>query len=418
MVSTRMQRGWTWLVFLVGAAGLMGACRDEGHDSIPQAADSDRGATPGAGGSAGGTASGARCSAQGSLYSCNTSTGGCITSTAMGAGYGASVKEAGAVAVKNCAENMQGLIRIAAPGLVPNITAPCAVISCEYADGTPIPPQPSNLTENPCNLDPQDRETEPNDKRTEPNPYVLGQNMKACLGTSSDTDVFELTVPAGETGTGYFDAALTDIGPGSVQAYVWRIAPDGKEFLFDRMFPETTKERQPYYFVWPAAPGYRYRVDVGIIAEHPDGSFSYSGDPLPYTFNAVYHKVDGASGASEVEEQATAIALNTPVTGLLFTASRDIAMNWFSIALMPGPVTFKFDAGTTMDVHLPDLRPSVQGISEFPGQLRWTVRQASPAGGYKVGLQGSLFKSLYHTKSRNEVPPEWQKPYRFTVTQP
>jgi hypothetical protein len=276
--------------------------------------------------------------------------------------------------------------------------------------GNTVPGEPGgpiNESFNACDVPAGDREVEPNDLAEQALATDVGRTVAGCLATSLDKDHYDLALPAGESGDGYFDVALTDVGAGMVQADVVRLAPDGKSEVLEQRGSSTSpvrKEGQPLYLVIAARPGYKYRLAVSVL-DSPD----YDGSPVRYTFNAAYHKaMADPLEPNDVETAATPVSLNVPVTGYLFSSLSIYDTEWFKVAEAP-TITVRIEDGPETGGNFKEVGEISIDIQKYPFTAVLTHMSM-------FRIFGRDNTTVYRVGARNDAP--WNKPFRLVVTKP
>jgi hypothetical protein len=262
-------------------------------------------------------------------------------------------------------------------------------------------------------------EMEPNDSRDNAVPYSPGTDVTACLGADKDVDFYEMTAPAGDMAGGYYQASITNVGDGNVDAKVYS-ASDNSLVL---QFNYTVDSGASLYFYWAAAPGQKYRVSVTPFAAWQK--------PFKYTFKASYQKVNDAFEPNDSREMAKPLTLGTPVMPFFFTGFKSgmIApaeyQDWFSFTLAAGMVTIKVENVPTnvrpqiklldpsgAEVNLPMAYNNTEG-----GSLNVSA-MVTAAGMYRLVVD--IFSVLPDAAAPKMmmVPDNFTRPYSLTVSQP
>jgi hypothetical protein len=273
---------------------------------------------------------------------------------------------------------------------------------------------PDGASAAPCGIP----EMEPNDTRDNAVVYTAGSEVVACLGTDKDVDFYEVTAPAGDAAGGYYQASITNVGMGNVDAKVFS-ATDNSLIL---QFTYTVDQGASLYFYWAAAPGQKYRVAVT--------NFAGWNNPYKYTFKATYQKVADAFEPNDMREAAKPLTLGTAVMPYFFTGFRrgDIKpeeyQDWFSVMLDAGMVTVKVDNVPT------DVRPQIKLLDPTGAEVDLPTRYNVTPGGSlntsaKVDMAGKYLLvvdifSVEPDASAKEmmVPDSFTRPYTLTVSQP
>jgi hypothetical protein len=208
---------------------------------------------------------------------------------------------------------------------------------------------------------------------------------------------------------GYFEAAITDVGPTRLNFNVVRMGTGSFE-LFTTS--DNTKESgAPLYAYWPREAGSKYTVTV--IDRDPDV------EPATYTIRAAFHQVNDPNEPNDSPEQATALKLGTPVSGAIFPSRGD--KDYFALDLQAGPLRVQI-AGVPKDVlatvYLQGPQSESQQTEGKGAPLDWTV-PIKTAGRYTLRVSDTLVTELpYKTSSTPlAVPNSFAATYTLTVTQ-
>ncbi len=269
------------------------------------------------------------------------------------------------------------------------------------------PPRPVDETFNICGLS----ESEPNDEPTQATPVVAQQ--RGCLPTSQDVDLFRATAPASDLGGGYYEGSLSSVNALSLEVY-----PGADLSASNRLLAASTGRGDRTYFYWPGAPGQTYTLRLNTA----------SRSWCAYDLDIAYHKVDDAFEVNDTIDQATPIAVGSPVDAFFFAGKRPGTPpinyeDWYSFQLHPGLATIRIDVPADIAAGVKVIGPSGSGPERY-------VFNSSPGedyllAGFTVMTSGTYRVRLTYVPApggvaivRGMVPPSFTTPYRLLVTQP
>ena len=259
-------------------------------------------------------------------------------------------------------------------------------------------------------------EPEPNDSRDHATPYQAGASVIGCMVSGEDIDTYEFQAPSGDPAGGYYEGALTDVGPGRIEAQISSASDNGQ---IDRTHTDDSGSSLFFYFA--AAPGQKYRVAVANLPPFTAG--------FRYTFKATYTKLADAYEPNDTRESAKPIPLGTPISAFMFAGHKTSAVaseeftDWYSFTLGAGMVNIRVDdvpSNVRVEAFLYDAdgtkvdAPRMSN-DNFGGSFDVTTKVITP-GPHRLELGTFPPAPLPYGKGMN-LPDNFTKPYKLTVTQ-
>jgi hypothetical protein len=260
-------------------------------------------------------------------------------------------------------------------------------------------------------------EPEPNDTTGQAADYVLGSAAQGCLASATDIDIYEVKAsPVGAAG-GYFQASLTEVGPGTVSVDV-SSAHDNAPFLRGTF---TNAPGASLFFHWAGVAGGTYRVAIS--------RFSAAAAPFRFTLRANYTAVADTFEPNDTRGEAKPIALGTAIDAFFFAGHADESVepvefsDWYSVGLATGAVTIKLRNVPT------SVRPEVEVFDANNNSVRsLSMYNNTPGGSLDVTgtvtsgphrLVVRIFAVAPETAGKGDVVPDnYTQPYQLTVSQP
>ena len=255
-------------------------------------------------------------------------------------------------------------------------------------------------------------ETAPNDTLDQATSYAVGDAAGGCLENGKDKDDYRFTVPANAAG-GYVQLAVTNVGPGAAIRLRIFTASD-TAVLFDNPIGTTAQSSFAYF---AAAPGATYVAEV---------SANVFNGPTSYALRATYTAVDDPYEPNDNRLDAKTITVGTPVSAYLFAGYASQTMgapdDYYKISLADGTVHVGVDVfPTNVGPHLWLYDPNGARVQEdYSGTsgagLTLPVTTVT-AGDYYVRV-GSFSSPPKQQGAGIDLPDNFTRPYRLTVTQP
>ncbi|HXU83458.1 MAG TPA: PPC domain-containing protein [Polyangia bacterium] len=313
------------------------------------------------------------------------------------------------------------------PADAPPPTDGSAPADAPAPDLAPLPPDLNlgDIPVGPCGF--QDPYEPTNDKRETAIQLAPGVSVQGCVAGKDptvDSDWFEVVAPNDPAG-GYFQVALTDVGPDKVGVTTYA-ASDNTIILDGYGGPDPGASVNVFF---AAAPGQRYR----LLVSYGSYDFLYKM-PFRYTIRATYTKVNDTFEPNDTRAAARPIALGTPITAFLFAGfitghagfengkmGSAPTADWYKVEASAGMVKATVD-NTAGDVRtvvfiydsLGTERARADSVTYGAGASA-TVAMAV-AGTYYVqvlaGDQGPISAA-----PRAAVSPSFTVPYTLTVSQ-
>ena len=266
----------------------------------------------------------------------------------------------------------------------------------------------------PCGLP----DVEPNDTRDLATPYILNSTVVACIGASTDVDVYSFTAPATDLAGGYVLLSLTDVGAAGTVDVTLFSAVDNSSI--DEIYKADLGASLFAYLA--VAPGVTYRIQVT--------PFAGAGALYRYTMKAAYVPIADAYEPNDTKDTAKPIAVGTPIMASLSTGyvldpyKGEAFADWYSAPLAVGPVTIKL-ANVATDI-LGDIQlfdPNGEKVDEMytttNGANVMLTTEVMTAGTYKLVVQPFSGGPPPAGEVVAMVPPDhFTRPYTLTVTQP
>ena len=268
-------------------------------------------------------------------------------------------------------------------------------------------------------------EMEPNEDRNQATPYTPGTTVLGSIGSATDLDFYEVTVPADDLAGGYYQASITDVGTGRLTAIVYTASDNTVIHQTG-----TTTSGASLFVYWAAAPASgaaapapKYRIQVG-----PAGNFSA---PYSYTFKIQYTRIDDAFEPNDDRDGAKPIPLGTPITAYFFSGfkmmqvSADEYQDWFAVDLAAGMTTVALDNRVTnwraqfdMIDSLGNPLSAARVIGSAGGASIRHMFMVTTPGRYRASLQGYGNGSTGgEAGNAMTVPDNFTKPYTLTISQ-
>jgi hypothetical protein len=255
-------------------------------------------------------------------------------------------------------------------------------------------------------------ETVPNDLFDQASAYTVGATTSACIEKSADKDNYRFMVPANPAG-GYVRVAVTSVGPGA-SVRVRTLAASDTSVLYDHA--GTTPAQSNFGYV-AAAPGASYVVEVS--------AFTYSA-PTSYVLTATYTTIDDPYEPNNAGVDAKPISAGTPVSAFLFGGFASGTMgspdDFYKVSLTDGTVHVGVDVfPTNVGPHLWLYDPSGAIVQEETTATTATGLSLPvttvTSGDYYVRV--GVFTPLNMQAGGGiDLPDNFTRPYRLTVTQP
>lgn len=260
-------------------------------------------------------------------------------------------------------------------------------------------------------------EIEPNEDRDHATPYTPGTTVVGSVG-GTDVDFYETVAPAGDLAGGYYQASITDVGPGAIRALVYTATDNGMIHLV-----ATTTAGGSLFFYWAAAPAQKYRIAINGSA---------NAAPYNYTFKIEYTRVNDSFEPNDTRDvdASKLLTLGTPVTAYYFTGYKamtiDVAdyQDWFVFDLAAGVTTVKIDNQIT------NWRPLFEIIDALGNPLSAARTMGSTAGAsiehsftvttagrYRAVIQGYANQAVDEADNGMTVPDNFRRPYTLTISQ-
>ncbi len=260
-------------------------------------------------------------------------------------------------------------------------------------------------------------EMEPNEDRDHASPYTPGTTVTASVGTTTDVDFYETTVPADHLAGGYYQASITDVGEGAMRAVVYTKSDNNIVHQVT-----STTNGASLFFYWAAAPGQTYRIEVG-----KGGNFAAAYN---YTLKIQYTRVDDAFEPNDDRDNAKPITLGTPITAYCFTGFKTYQINpddyqdWFEVVLAAGMTTVTINNPTTnwrpqfdmIDSLANPLTPA-RVIGSTAGASISHMFMVTNPGKYRASIQGYGGSIGREHDNGMTVPDNFKKPYILTISQ-
>ena len=247
--------------------------------------------------------------------------------------------------------------------------------------------------------------------------------MTGSVGSDTDVDYYEITVPAGDLAGGYYQASITGVGAGLlVHAEVYTASDNER---IHQATPATAGAS--LFFYWAAAAGQKYGIAVSRSR-----TLSL---PNNYTLQILYTKINDAFEPNDTSggDAPKLVTAGVPVTAYFFAGFKtrliDAAeyQDWFALDLPAGMNTI------TLANVASNWRPMITLMDDMGNPLAAARVIASIAGAginkpfmvttpgrYRALIEGYGNQGIVGGGhgSAMTVPDNFTKPYTFTVSQP
>lgn len=255
-------------------------------------------------------------------------------------------------------------------------------------------------------------EASPNDALDQASALVIGTPATACLEKDSDRDDYRFTVPA-DPGGGYARIAITNVGPGaSVRMRVFAVSDTA--LLYDKLSPVAAQSNLAYLAV---APGASYVVEVSVASYH---------SPTPYALNVTYGAIDDTYEPNDNRFDAKPMTVGNPLTAFLFAGYAKGMIgsvdDYYKLSLADGTVHVGVDIFPTNaapHVWLLDGNGAIvkEATSGTLGSGVTLPVATVSAGDFYVRV-GTFTDPTTQAGAGPDLPDNFTRPYRLTVTQP
>jgi hypothetical protein len=260
-------------------------------------------------------------------------------------------------------------------------------------------------------------ESEPNDTREMARPYVLGTKVQGTIAMNAavaDLDHYAITTPSEPAAGGYFEASLTDVGMGTLNAYVYAVADNGEIGHYTSIAIGSS-----FRVFWTAKAGAKY-----VLLIRP---YNASNKPeYAYTLEVKYTPLADPFEPNDTRDAPKPITAGQTVSAY-YSAGYEQAdipaaafQDWYSVPLTAGATTIKIanvPANITVRAAIYDedfVRVDTQSAANVGATL--TMPVAIPkAGTYRIAVDVLVPPVTFGTTVI--LPETLTRPYALTVTQ-
>jgi hypothetical protein len=260
-------------------------------------------------------------------------------------------------------------------------------------------------------------ETEPNDTKETARPYVLGTKVQGTIAGNpnvADLDHYALTTPMDPAAGGYFEAFLTDVGNGTLNAWVYAVADNGEIGRHSSIAIGSS-----FRVFWTAKAGAKY-----LLVIRP---FTSSSTPTyPYTLEVKYTPVADVSEPNDTRDTPRTIAPGQAVSAFYLAGYEQASItpaafhDWYAVPLGAGPAMIKIaNVPQTINMRVAVYDEDFARLDDQSGPnagATFTLPLTVPkAGTYRLAVDALVAPPTFGTATA--LPEHFTRPYTLTVTQ-